>query len=391
MNKKPNKVLKSLSFVLFLIAFTGFGYFIGKMGASASVEIPRITVVLIAVLFIPIFFIVVGIHEAGHALAGKWVGFDFRMYIVGPFMWNKEETGWRFQWNKNVNLAGGMVVCMPTDTDDLGRRFSVYAAGGPVASLLLTLLAYGMYWLIAPGDIAGHVATQTLAYFFLVMAFLSLVIFIVTAIPMHFGGFSSDGARVLRLLRGGETARFETLILKLIAGSTSGLRPGLVNMDELNEAHALAIKLNAPFGVYLLSFYYQSAFDRGETEEAERYLLEYIGRADEIPAGLRNAVWLDAAFFYAFAKRDLDTADKYWSQFKPAAMVPKAQILATEAAIAALKNQDQIALDKIESSLHELPNMIDKGFGMALQDKLIQLRGYVQHTARPAIVMTRES
>jgi len=385
MNKKLSKALKVLSFVLFLIAFTGFGYFIGKMGASASVEIPRITVILIALLFIPIFFIVIGIHEAGHALAGKWVNFDFRMYIVGPLMWNKEESGWQFQWNKNVNTAGGMVVCMPTDTDDLGRRFSVYAAGGPVASFLLTIVAYGMYRLIKPVDITGHVAMQTLAYLFLVMAFLSLVIFIVTAIPMHFGGFSSDGARVLRLLRGGETGRFETLILKLIAGSTSGLRPGLVNMDELNEAHALAIKLNAPFGVYLLSFFYQSAFDRGEPEEAERYLLEYIGRAEDIPAGLRNAVWLDAAFFYAFAKRDLDTADKYWGQFKPAAMIPKAQILATEAAIAALKAHDQIALDKIEASLRELPNMIDKGFGIALQEKLIQLRGYVQQTPRQAL------
>lgn len=391
MKNEANHLFKALSFIVFLIFFAWIGYYVGKVAAGTAVAMPPATVVILIVLFIPVFFLVIGIHEAGHALAGKWVNFDFRMYIVGPFMWNKEGSGWQFQWNKNVNTAGGMVVCIPTDTDDLGRRFSVYAAGGPVASLLLTIAAYGMYRLIILTDIAGHAALQTLAYFFLIMAFLSLVIFLVTAIPMHFGGFSSDGARVLRLLRGGETARFETLILKLIAGSTSGLRPGLVNIDELNEAHALATKLKAPFGVYLLSFFYQSSFDRGETEEAERYLLEYIERADDIPAGLRNAVWLDAAFFYAFTRRDLDTAEKYWSQFKPAAMIPKAQILATEAAIAALKRHDQVALDKIDASLSELPNMIDKGFGITLQEKLMQLRAYVQQAARPEMVMIKEA
>ncbi len=371
---KPNKLLKGLSFVLFLFLFAGIGFLVGRLALSAAIAIPPTTVIVLALLFIPLFFIVVGIHEAGHALAGVWVRFDFRMYVIGPFMWQKEQYAWKFSWNKNVNTFGGMVICLPPDTHDLSKRFSIYAGGGPIASLVLTILAYGLSRLILVFNDAGYTGLLTLQYSFVVMAFFSLLIFLVTSIPMHFGGFSSDGARVLTLLRGGERATFETLILKLIATSSSGQRPKLTNMEELHHAQTLADKLNAPFGVYLQSFFHQAAFDRGEIEEAEKYLLKYIQQAEAIPAGIRNVVWLDAAFFYAYAKRDLTQAEYYWQQFKPTGMIPKALIYATEAAIAVLKNQPDLALTKIESSQREIPGMLDKGVGVALQDKLIRLK-----------------
>ena len=371
---KPNKLLKGLSFVLFLFLFAGIGFLVGRLALSAAIAIPPTTVIVVALLFIPLFFIVVGIHEAGHALAGVWVRFDFRMYVIGPFMWQKEQHAWKFSWNKNVNTFGGMVICLPPDTHDLSRRFSIYAAGGPVASLVLTMLAFGISRLIFLFNDAGHTSLLTLQYFFVVMAFFSLIIFLVTSIPMHFGGFSSDGARVVRLLRGGERAEFETLILKLIANSSSGQRPKLTNMEELQRAQVLADKLNAPFGVYLQSFFHQAAFDRGEIEEAEKYLHNYIQQAEEIPAGIRNVVWLDAAFFYAYAKSDLTQAEYYWQQFKPTGMIPKAQIYATEAAMAVLKNETELALAKIEASQREIPAMMDRGVGAALLDRLDYLR-----------------
>jgi hypothetical protein len=379
MNKKKTSPFKSVSFWATMFIFLTLGFFAGKIGFSAStVALSKTTVIILALLFIPIFFIVIGIHEAGHALAGVWLNFDFRTYIVGPFMWNKEQTGWKFKWNKNVNTGGGLVVCLPVGTENLSKRFSIYAASGPIASLLLTALAYGVFRLISMYKTDGGTGLEITAYFFLIMAVLSLIIFIVTAIPMHMGGFSSDGARILRLLRGGDTARFEVLVIKIIAHSTGGLRPKLLNKDELMEAQVLAKKLKAPFGVYLHGLFHQAAFDSGDVEKAEQYLQDYIHEANEIPQGLRNSVWLDAAFFYSFTGRDINLAIKYWNEFKPAALIPKAQILATEAAISALKNEREIALLKIEASLNELPDMIDKGGAIALQEKLLYLKGSIE-------------
>jgi len=66
---------------------------------------------------------VIAVHEMGHAIAGIAVKFDFKTYVVGPFMWEKDEIGWRFKWNRNVNTAGGLVICMPIGTENYPNDF----------------------------------------------------------------------------------------------------------------------------------------------------------------------------------------------------------------------------------------------------------------------------
>ena len=378
MKQKNNttKVLRLLGFAV----FGGFlGYMLGRMGGSA---LPASTLSLGAklaalILIIPAFLVVVAWHEGGHAVAGIGVGFDFKLYVVGPFMWEKQSSGWQFKWNKNINTAGGLVLCLPVDSDHLIRRFSVFAAGGPIASLILTFLAYGSY-AVLPKSNAG---LEILGLFFLLTALMSIVIFFVTSIPLHVGGFYTDGARILRLQKGGDVARFEILMLKIIADTTSGVRPKLLKIKEIEEAQVIAERLNEPFKVYLHSFLYQAAFDNNEVEEAEKHLLNYLNEAENIPEGIRNGVWLEAAFFYAYAKKDLAKAEAFWQQYRPAPLIPKAQILATETALAFLKNDSETALSKAEAALQELPNMMDKGVSVALKDKLIALKSAAQKQA----------
>jgi hypothetical protein len=369
--KQKNTVKKVLGLVTLTLLGAVIGFFIGKISAGESTDTTPLGIKLLVIaLIIPAFLFVVAWHEGGHAIAGVKVGLNFKMYVVGPFMWEKESTGWRFKWNKNVNTAGGLVLCLPTDSVNLNNRFTVFAAGGPVASLLLTALSYGIYGFLFKENPTNDMVIKVMSNFFFTTATLSLFIFFVTAIPLRMGGFYTDGARVLRLQRGGDTARFESLLLKFIADSTSGLRPKMYNINELEELEAIAKRLDEPFGVYLHSYFHQAAFDNGDIEEAEKHLLDYINEAENIPEGIRNMVWLDAAFFYAYAKKDLAEAEKFWQQFKPAAMISKAQIFATEAALSALKKDKETTLLKIENAVKELPNMIDQGVAKALKDKL---------------------
>ena len=376
--KKLKKALKWLPILLFTGIGIAAGYFAGQMGYSAASGTSKITVISIVCLFIPVFFAVIGFHEAGHAFMGVKVKFDFRMYIIGPFMWEKEQNGWKFKWNKNVNTAGGLVVCLPTDRENLSKRFSLYAAGGPLASLILSIMSYLGYRLLSLAGTDGNIMLKVSASLLLLMSVMSIAIFVVTALPLHNGGFSSDGARVLRLLGGGEKAEFEVLILKIFTGSAGGIRPRDLDQDELTNAKNLAEKLNAPLGVYLHGYFHQAAFDKGEFTKAEIHLQDYIHDAGEIPAGIRNSVWLDAAFFYAFVKADISEAEKYWNQYKPTALIPKAQVFATEAAMAFIKNDMALSLSKTEESLKEIPNMMDRGLGIALREKLLELKAKIE-------------
>lgn len=361
---------KVAGFLLLIVLGGLSGYLVGKAGASAKDSLSALSLIVLALLFVPLFLFVIGIHEAGHAIAGILVNFDFRMFVIGPFMWEKQDAGWKFKWNKNVNTAGGMVACLPTGTTNLKNRFLVYIAGGPIASLLLAISAYITFRVLSMVFTDQSTLSQIALYALILMAILSAAIFVVTSIPMHAGGFYSDGGRILRLQRGGDTAHFDVLMLKIMSTSAGGTRPADLNASELEEALELGRKLNAPFIIYLHSYAHQANFDRGDYDSAEHHLKEYLRGVDTIPAGIQSIAWLDAAFFYAYARKDLQRATSYWSLFKPSAIIPKAQILAAEAALATLRNETERARGKAQAAIAELPNMIDKGISLALAEKL---------------------
>ncbi len=371
MDKK--KITRIITVSILMATGAGVGFMAAKMGMASAKTVPLNQVIAFVIFFVPMFFVVIGIHEAGHAVAGLLVKFDFRMYVVGPFMWDKEEAGWKFKWNKNVNVSGGMVICLPTTTENLAKRFSIYALGGPAASFLLAAISYGAQQLVSVVNPNDHLFLNVIASLFGLISFLSVLIFIITLIPLHTGGFYTDGARALRFLRGGDTARFEVLLMKIISSSSGGIRPRLLNMEEIQEALILGQKLKAPMKVYLFSYLYQFAFDEGNLEEAEKNLKAYLTEIESIPMGIRGSVFLDAAFFYAYACKDLTQAEVYWKQYVPSAIIPKAQVAATEAALYHLKSDMAARDQKIELALSQLPNMIDRGVGICLHDKLIHL------------------
>lgn len=368
--KKKNTSKRAIAMGISL-AFGGvIGYLGAVVGGEALDAVPAWVMAWLAVLFIPAFFFVIAVHEGGHAWAGVRMNFDFRTYVVGPFLWDKQPDGWQFQWNKNINTSGGLVICIPVGTDNLAKRFSFYAAGGPLASLLLAVVMFGLSQLPGLFEQAWPLFTNLL----LMIGAFSALIFIVTAIPMHTGGFSSDGARVLRFMRGGDTARFDVLMLKMVSSSMAGVRPRELNRDELAEAQILAEQLQSPMAVYIRYFLYAAALDRNELEEAEQHLRVYIGGADEVPEGLRGGVWLEAAYFYAVVYNNLVKAVEYFTLYKPSALTPLAVEYATRAAMAKLKGASVECDQWIAKAEQALPKMMDKGSMQAVRERIAGMK-----------------
>ncbi len=370
-----------------MIAGGVVGFLGAQFGMSAAKTMPGLHVAILLLSLIPIYFIVVGFHEGGHVAAGILMGFEFRMFVIGPFLWEKQNGNIVFKWNTNVNVSGGMAICLPKDSENLSKRFSIYAAGGPIASLIFS----GFTFLLSAITGAWAENSEWLSItkeLLFVTSFLSLLIFGLTALPFHTGGFYSDGARVIRFLRGGDVARFDLLLLKIITGSASGIRPRDLSLAEILEAKELAQKLQARMEVYIHSYHYQVELDNNNIEHAEMHLQNYVKLADDVPGGIRNAVWLDAAFFYAAMKQNQERAEFYWKQFAPSALIPKAMVFATESAFLWLKNDKSAFEQKYHAALRELPNMLDKGMSIALKDKLELLhnsepQNSITHSAQP--------
>lgn len=368
MKNQKKKTSQLVSIAVMLVAGGAIGYLGAQVGAKAAQQIPGVVVATLVVLLIPTFLLVIAIHEGGHAFAGTRVGFDFRTYVVGPFLWDKQPDGWKFMWNKNINTSGGLVICIPTGTHNLDKRFIIYAAGGPLASLALALVA-GVVFVLLRG-VEQSVLVQIVTYLFSMLAFLSAAIFLITSLPLQAGGFSSDGARVLRLLRGGDKARFEILMLKIVSGSMAGMRPALLDKTELEEASQLGERLQSPMALYIAYYFYLSTLDRNQVEEAEQYLQLYINNADDVPEGFRGMVWLEAAFFYAVVRADLPKAEHYFQLYKPSALTALAVEYTTRAAMAKLKVEPSEFDTWISKAEQALPNMMDKGAMLVVQDKI---------------------
>lgn len=372
-SQQKTKIFRIAGIALLMVIGGAAGYWGASTGMRAAAELPGAVVVVIAIFFIPACFLVIGFHEAGHAVAGIAMNFDFRMYVVGPLLWDKEETGWKFKWNKNVNTFGGLVICIPPPSPDLSKRFSVYAAGGPLASFLLAAFTFGVHHalllMFQPGS--GLTVIINLLY---IISIVSAIVGFITLIPIHSGGFSSDGARMLRLWRGGDSARFEIMLLKIISTSMAGTRPSHYKLDELQEAQSLATKIDAPMGVYLQYYLFYHAFDCQDFERAEQHLARYLEQIEAIPEGVRGSVWVDAAFFYALVKKNEARAVEYLQRYKPSALIPRAMVLATEAGVANLRDDQEKTNRLVQQALAEIPNMIDRGVGIFLREKLLSLR-----------------
>jgi hypothetical protein len=163
----------------FLLARSGMALLpvIGSLRALSAWDLLALPVLIVFVL---------AFHEAGHLAGGMSRGMRFLLFIAGPLGWVRGVDGVRFRWFFNLGTLGGVAAAMPVADLPLKPQLARLIVGGPLASLVLVGLALAVFWWV-PGRIGAYG---------LVIAGLSLLIFLVTAIPMRHGGFMSDGMQL---------------------------------------------------------------------------------------------------------------------------------------------------------------------------------------------------
>lgn len=375
-NKKSQyQISQILLPVLMGLVGLAAGYFFTSLFVAeenSSTAIPKLWLLSLIPNLIIAMFSVLALHEIGHVIAGISVGFEFRMITVGVLMLEKEAGKLKFKWNKNLNTAGGLALCVPRSTNNILRNFILFTAGGPAMSLLLTFFAYALTWVFPYPAANAHIGHFVLDSYLHITAFTSLVIFVVTIIPAQAGGFYTDGGRILNLWKGGAQAQLEVILLQTTSELTSGARPQTIDAERLLEA--LEYDTNTPFKAYLHSFLYYHYLDKGQIDEAEIQLQEYANYLAQIPSGYQAIVWLEKSFFKAFYHADAEGARRSFEQAKIGAIIPEATTLRAEAALAFVENNPALALEKIQAALDALPKSIDQGTAKLEQDLLNSLK-----------------
>lgn len=309
-----------------LVGYLGASYFLSDDGGTSQYPDHYSWIVL---LLLPVFYLlVVGWHELGHVVAGKLENFTFHSLTVGPFAWKRDDDERiAFQWNRNLNVSGGVAIMLPEGAENLANRFARYAAGGPVASLLLAGVGFGLHQVLPEGNF--------LRLAVMVTGMFSVLIFVATAIPFQAGGFASDGKRVLTLLRGGPEAQADLAVLRAMGILRSGASYEQLPIAEfkLLESAQSTSPIQRVTGRY---YHYLYHLSRGEVDQAEQELNKVMESLSVYPKGMEGSFHLEHALFLAKYRKDLGAAEAALAKYAPNPTIEPMSLSLAKVAIADL-------------------------------------------------------
>lgn len=265
---------------------------------------------LLFLYVILLIYIAIAVHEAGHWLAGLGAGFRTIRLSVGPLMISRKGGRTAVVWDRSLPLMSGFTFMVPDDNRALLKRFSWFIIGGPLMSLIVGLLCLAA---------ASMMLASGLRIAIISLGCLSFLLALFTLIPARSGGFHTDGAKLLMLWRGGETASHLLALLRLTYECQAGTRP----RDWPGDAIAI-LEAGAPEGSdemtasALLHMYARDT----ENRDLARTILE---RQLSSPDGKRSsfhANWcLEAALFAARYDSDPVKAREWQKEGKGARFV----------------------------------------------------------------------
>jgi len=304
---------------------------------------------------LPMAWVVIVAHEGGHLLGGWLGGMRPALLFAGPLQLEATPTGWRSRFNRHAGTWGGLAVAVPTPVTPR-HAFVRYVAGGPAASLAL----FASGWLGA-SLIGGH-----LGGILLTTALLSLGIAIVTLVPGRAGGYLTDGAQLLGLLRADAATEARMRLGAFLAQGMLGTRPR--DQDAAVAAALLAVATDPTHRIALQHALAEIAWDRGDDAEADRWIRTLAGslagpEAAHVPAMARQPFALRVAAWCA-DRGDLAAAKAWYASAGGPVFDPVVRALA-DAAIAHAEGNAAARDAAVAIIRAELPNALDRG-GAAL-------------------------
>jgi hypothetical protein len=298
-----------------------------ELGFSTAQTVATVVLVLL------MYLLCIAAHELGHVLGGRLGGFRLLLFIAGPFRLERTPTGFRAGLNRSIMLAGGLAAMTPVGLRHLRQRTLLMVAGGPVLSLMVAAQFLALYQAMSPALFSAGAAfpAQLAGILLLAIGLGSMLIGVVTLIPGRAGGFYSDGARMLRLMRTGDDTEREVALIALTGISMAGTRPRDWDADLV--ARGAGIRDSGPFEVLGRQLAYAHALDRGDVAAARAHLEAALVHMNQLPKGARGSLLLAAATFFALHDGDAERARAFLSQSRHGLLAAPHQRQVAQAAV----------------------------------------------------------
>jgi hypothetical protein len=344
-----------------------------------TIRLPRFDLekaegLLLLALLVPMFLIVVGVHEAGHLLAGAAQRFRPALFIVGPLKLERRGRAWSAGINRSVSMLGGMAVGIPQGAARVRQRMLVLIAGGPAASLVAG--AAGLLVLLdqypaqpARVTLSGSDATVYLAI--LMFTVMSLAIGGIALLPTRTGGYDSDGAQLLKFRRSTPEVEAEVAAITLSTSSLGGTRPR--EWDAALLERALALPPQNARGVLVRLLAHLHALDTGDVDSARAYLEEVLANREHTTRLGRPSLLVHAAQFAALTDRDPAAARRYLHEAGDGTFAGAHSLKFAEAAVLHVEGAAGVE-ERLAEAETAAADALDRGGVQLLLDRIAELR-----------------
>ncbi|MBV9268832.1 MAG: hypothetical protein JO061_21870 [Acidobacteriaceae bacterium] len=280
-------------------------------------------------------FTSVVLHECGHLLAAKALGFEILGGMLGPFRVSQLH-GQRWVSFSVQSLFGGSISAIPRRNESWREHMLVVVGAGPAVTLLTC---------IAAAILAPKFAARDHAYF-TCLAQINFVLFVLGLIPSSVRSETLNDARIfLSLLR--RTPESNRIFLYHVVTQLriQGCRP------RTYPLWAIERMARVPGSSGLTLLFAQTiahwALDRGDLASAEAWNAHAVQVANRCDARLRNSALAEAAFLDVVLRDDIRNAQQKICAVDPAYLTPKWMMYRAKAVLALTQGSIDEALAHI--------------------------------------------
>lgn len=273
-----------------------------------------------------IFLIVaVFMHELGHAVVGKIVGYQFHYMTFGPF--TIEPRG--LLWNERWMAFGGLTSCTPLteDVEVLVKKHKLYVFGGPLFSYI------GMFGSYVCAFLFDNTALN-------ILGLLNLALLVVTVVPIK-SPLRSDGYIFFQLRKGDDEAKQLVSSVLLQKRMMSPESPQNWPVHLIEEAKKVPASLDETFNSYMI-FYYEIV--QNGYSAASKEIEDYKKLPQEEGLKRQFITHIQQIDLLHEGEATVDNLEAFHVKMKP---LEKLSYLRSEAMILSLKGEHEAAKEKL--------------------------------------------
>lgn len=287
-----NAVVYTVISMLICIALLS-SWFTGEWADLKSISIDIIFLIIA-------FALGVNIHEFGHVVFGKIVGYKLISYSIGPFTWLNENGTMRFCIRKNKGY-GGLCSMMPPNKNLSNYQYGMYYAGGIFFNTLSASTLAVIY-------VAREQLSDIVNSLFLDFVFCWVLLAGFNLLPLILGNNPTDGKLIWSMLIKSPFTEKLICLNKISVQRSSGSRPRDIPITVLPNTE----KPDA-FDMILVLYLYFKALDSANREETLKYaymIEQNIGAFSNISL---PAVYYELCFS-ACISGNIQKAKYYWDK-----------------------------------------------------------------------------